>query len=192
MTTPQLFTVGSNPVIYERLSPSGAVISNGQASSFYQNDGITSNATGRAWLYQGFTAGGGRVNVPGSAAGDVDGLGAGECPVVMQNVPGYQYDVRLDMQTYGTSGGFQAFILGRYKGAAAGTYAVVLAQNAQEITVVSGIGGSNLLRAIIDSSVLTSPIDQIKVQLQNSTTASSAFGYYPNECVVSVTEYIAP
>jgi len=77
MSNPQIFTVGDAPILYQRLSPSGPIISNGTASAFTQNDGITSTSTRRAWLYQGFVSGGGAVQVPGTAAADLDGLGAG-------------------------------------------------------------------------------------------------------------------
>jgi len=192
MSAPQIFTVGSAPILYQRLSPSGPIINNGQASAFSQNDNITSTSTGRAWLYQGFVSGGGAVQVPGTAAGDLDGLGAGACPVVMQNVAGYQYDVRLDMAAYGTLGGFKAFILGHYTTDPAGTYAVVLAQNEAFISIASVYGSSSILRSIVDSSNLSHPIDNIKVQLANFSAASSAQTYYPRECVVSVNEYLAP
>ena len=193
MSKPQLFTVGSAPIMYERLSPSGALIQNGAgATAFSQDDGITATSTRRAWLYQGFVTGGAAQEIPGTAAGAVLGLDKGDCPVKMQNVAGYEYDVRLDMTAYGTGGAFKAYILGHYTTDPDGTYAVVLAENEAFISRAAATGSSSTIRAIIHSSQLASPIDQITVQLANSSAPTSAQTYYPRECVVSVQEYLEP
>lgn len=158
-----------------RLSPSGPEIGN-PPQQIGVGDG--SGATGRTWRFQGA---GTSAQVPGSAAGDVAGLGALEVNLL----EGYNYDIEFVGYTSGTGGQYKATILGSHDGGA--TYTTVLEQGPTNANATQpGVYVCRLTNVQVASGVV---IDHVKVQWQRSVAAAADLTYLPTDCSLVIAEW---
>ena len=160
-------------VLTARLSPSGPVIGNPPAQI-----GGGAKVPGRLWVAQGA---GNNANVPGAAAGDVPGLE--HTTVDLQPAAtGYKYDVEVDVETFGTGGGFVINLLGSVD-AGANYTSMHTPAGTQDFS-----GGGRLHLTNVTNAAAT-PINRIKVQLQRNVPAAADLTYAPADCCLRVREY---
>ena len=152
-----------------RLSPSGPEIGNPPA----QVGG--SPVAGRIW---GITGAGLNAQVPGAAAGDVPG--ASVAVDLMPLASGYQYDVEVDANTFGTGGGWKVILLGSSDNGATYPTTIIATSDYQER---GGVG-----RVHHWGVTLPAHIDHVKMQLQRNVPAGAALTYSPAECTARIRE----
>jgi hypothetical protein len=143
--------------------------------------GDGSGQGGRAWRFQGY---GNVIQVPGTTAGDVSGLGA--LPVDMK--PNYQYDMMFVGFTSGTGGQYKATILGSHDGGA--TYPIVLEQGPESADAASTVSGKHYITRTVNVNVASNVvIDHVKVQWQRAVPADAALTYDPANCSLVIQEW---
>jgi hypothetical protein len=160
-----------------RLSPSGPEIGNPPAQI---GVGDGSGANGRCWRAQGY---GNVAQVPGTAAGDVAGLGT--IPVNLQTL--YNYDVQFTGFVGGTGAGYKAIILGSHDNGA--TYPIVLHEGPKNDAQGGGQPQQYIARNIGVSVASNVVIDHVKVQWQKATAADAACTYDPTDCSIVIQEW---
>lgn len=158
-----------------RLAPSGPEIGN-PPQVIGVGDG--SGQGGRCWRFQGA---GTSTQVPGSAAGDVAGLGA----LAVNLLPGYSYDVEFIGYTSGTGGQYKATVLGSIDGG--NTYPVVIEQGPTNANASEpGVYVCRLVNAAVAAGTV---IDHVKVQWQRSIVAGADLTYLPTDCSLVIQEW---
>lgn len=148
-----------------RLSPSGPEMGTPPAQI-----GGGALIPGREWYAQG--TGADLVDVPNPAA-DVTGLSS----VAVNMLAGYKYDLEVDAQFFGTTGGEEILVLGSSDGG--GTYGAIGSTAAQLYT---GSGRLHLTN-------VAGPYDHLKVQLASTNPAANTCQYLPKLTALRVREY---
>lgn len=160
-----------------RLSPSGPEIGDPPA----QVGGTNTKVLGRQWGAQG--VGSDSTQVPGTEGGDVPGLVS--IPVDLKaTTTGYKYDLEVDVQTYGTGGGYKSILFGSTDNGS--TFAVTL------MTHLATDRASGTCRThVYGAQVGANAITHVKVQLIQNTPANNSLLYYPQEVSLRITEQSA-
>jgi hypothetical protein len=155
----------ASPVQLVRLSPSGPEL--GQPPAQIGGGALIK---GRTWVAQG--TGANLVNTPNPAA-NVSGLSA--VPVDMR--AGYKYDVEVDAQFFGTTGGVEIVLFGSSDGG--NTYGGIASTLPLDATGSCRLHVPNMI----------GPYDHLRVQVVTSFVSSADCQYLPQLTALKVTEY---